>query len=113
MGGGRQCLQSEVSGTTADPLDTWSCYSKDGRDLIMDWKVDKKNRNVSYQVINNNEELENANLNAEFTLGETNISYLLHSYRLNIESGCWFSKNQRPSLLDNTNVGIEFRRIWY
>lgn len=76
MGGGRQCLQSNVNGSDADPIDTWSCYSKDGRDLIEDWKTEKYNRDVSYQFLSNNEELENADVNKEFTLGEKNVAYL-------------------------------------
>ncbi|CAH1963272.1 unnamed protein product [Acanthoscelides obtectus] len=69
MGGGRQCLQSDVKGSPADPIDTWSCYSKDGRDLIRDWIVDKSKRKATFQVLQNNEELQKADLNAEYTLG--------------------------------------------
>nr|CAI5860844.1 unnamed protein product [Callosobruchus analis] len=49
MGGGRQCLQSDVEGSPADPIDTWSCYSKDGRDLIRDWTAEKSRRKVTFQ----------------------------------------------------------------
>nr|CAH7720610.1 unnamed protein product [Callosobruchus chinensis] len=69
MGGGRQCLQSDVEGSPADPIDTWSCYSKDGRDLIGDWIDDKSRRNVSFQVLQNNEELQKTNSDADYTLG--------------------------------------------
>lgn len=69
MGGGRQVLQSNVSGSEADPIDTWSCYSSDGRDLIEDWKNDKAKRNASHAFVSNNSELENLDLNADFVLG--------------------------------------------
>lgn len=70
MGGGRQCLQSSVNGSTADPIDTWGCYSTDGRDLIKDWEADKINIGASFQVLNNNQELKNLDLNKEYTLGK-------------------------------------------
>lgn len=69
MGGGRQCMQSSVISSDEDPVDTWSCYSKDGRDLVKDWKDEKIKNGLSTQVINNNEELENIKLDVEYTLG--------------------------------------------
>lgn len=57
MGGGRQVLKSNVTGTEADPLDTWACKSNDGRDLISDWAKDKASRKVSFKVVENNEQL--------------------------------------------------------
>lgn len=70
MGGGRQCLVADAKNSSEDPLDTWSCISKEpGRDLISTWKNDKTLRQVSYQVLENNGQLENMNESAEFTLG--------------------------------------------
>ncbi|KAL1498228.1 hypothetical protein ABEB36_009061 [Hypothenemus hampei] len=70
MGGGRQCLVSGAKNSSSDPLDTWSCISQlEGRDLINDWKRDKEIRKASYQVLDNNEELENMDESSEFTLG--------------------------------------------
>lgn len=57
MGGGRQCMVSGVVGTPSDPLDTWSCISNDGRNLINDWKQDKTNRGKTHAVVQNNGEL--------------------------------------------------------
>lgn len=74
MGGGRQCLQADVNDSSDDPIDSWSCYSKDGRDLIRDWLDDKRKNKVSAQFISNNEELYNLNLDKDFTLG----TLLLH-----------------------------------
>ncbi|KAJ8981895.1 hypothetical protein NQ317_007287 [Molorchus minor] len=69
MGGGRQCLVSSVNGSDADPIDTWSCYSTDGRHLIEDWKQDKAARGLSYQFVTNNRELENLDTSVDYTLG--------------------------------------------
>lgn len=69
MGGGRQVLQSDVLERDNDPIDTWACYSKDGRDLINDWEKDKISRNLNYQFVSNNEELQNLDTNSEYVLG--------------------------------------------
>lgn len=70
MGGGRQCMVASVTNSVKDPLDTWSCIStQPGRNLIADWKTDKTLRQVSYQVLGNNADLQNLNESAEFTLG--------------------------------------------
>lgn len=58
MGGGRQCLVSNVTDSPEDPIDRWACSSKDGRDLIRDWTLDKQKRKLSHAVVTNNEELE-------------------------------------------------------
>lgn len=70
MGGGRQCLVSNVTGSDADPLDTWACYSEDGRDLIGDWSNDKRSRNLKYAVVQNNDELDSLDTdNTDHVLG--------------------------------------------
>lgn len=70
FGGGRQCLVSNVTGSSADPLDIWACYSKDGRNLIRDWSNDKKSRNSKYAVVQNNGELDNLDTeNTDYVLG--------------------------------------------
>lgn len=61
MGGGRQCLVSNVTDSNEDPIDRWACYSKDGRDLIRDWSLDKEKRKLNHAVVSNNEELKNVN----------------------------------------------------
>lgn len=57
MGGGRQMLQSNSTAKPGDPIDTWACYSKDGRNLIDDWVADKARRNFLHTVVQNNDEL--------------------------------------------------------
>lgn len=69
MGGGRQCLQSNISGSEADPKDTYACYSTDGRDLIKKWISDKTSRSIKMAVASNTEELFNVDSNTDYLLG--------------------------------------------
>ncbi|KAJ8913233.1 hypothetical protein NQ315_016176 [Exocentrus adspersus] len=100
MGGGRQCLQSGVNDSEADPIDTWSCYSKDGRNLIEDWKGDKANRMTSYQVITNNLELENLDHLTEYTLG------IFANGHLKLDHARDRGPNGMPSLTNMTEKAI-------
>lgn len=61
MGGGRQMLVSGVADSPADPIDTWSCNSKDGRDLIQEWSNIKTSRDQAHIVVQNTGELEAIN----------------------------------------------------
>ncbi|XP_012523173.1 alkaline phosphatase [Monomorium pharaonis] len=70
MGGGRQVMKSNVSAGEFDPIDTWACYRQDGRDLIDEWMRDKSDRNLAYEVVQNNEELSRVNIeNVDYLLG--------------------------------------------
>lgn len=104
MGGGRQCLQSSVQDSIADPIDTWSCYSKDGRDLIGKWKEHKQSHKYSYQVLNNNEELNNLDLNKEYTLGIFANGHLKYDYERDKGS------KGMPSLSNMTEKAIQLLR---
>lgn len=74
MGGGRQCLVSNVTGTIEDPIDTWSCISMDGRNLIEDWKKDKIERGLRSIVLQNNNDLNRLDTdNIDFVLGKNTI----------------------------------------
>lgn len=57
MGGGRQCLCTEVDDTVADPVDTWSCQRADGRDLMAEWREEKRSRGSRYAVVEDRGEL--------------------------------------------------------
>lgn len=71
MGGGRQCLVSNVADTPADPIDRWSCKSSDGRNLIRDWSIDKEARKLLHATVANNEELDRLNVeNVDYVLGK-------------------------------------------
>ena len=70
MGGGRQMLKSNATGTEFDPIDTWAGHREDGRDLIEDWKRDKASRKLSFEVVQNNEELSRVNTDeVDYLLG--------------------------------------------
>lgn len=75
MGGGRQCLVSNVTGTDDDPIDKWSCISMDGRNLIEDWKKDKIERGLRSAVLQNNDDLNKLDTaNTDFVLGKYNVT---------------------------------------
>ncbi|XP_065157100.1 alkaline phosphatase-like [Atheta coriaria] len=68
MGGGRQMLQSNAVNRTKDFVDTWACYSRDGRQLINGWVSDKMTRNVSHQFLENSSDIEKMKI-TDYTLG--------------------------------------------
>lgn len=71
MGGGRQCLQSNVTDSDADPIDTWSCRRQDNRDLIKVWSDDKKSKNLKHKVVENTGGLLSGDTkDADYVLGE-------------------------------------------
>lgn len=70
MGGGRQCLVSGVTGSEADPIDTWACSRKDGRNLIRIWEDLRKGQGQSFAVLQNNDELKALDGNKEFVMGK-------------------------------------------
>lgn len=75
MGGGRQCLVSNSNGSDADPIDTWACISKDGRDLISEWKRDKEDRKLKHSVVQNTAELQNIDPSeTDYVFGKYNFS---------------------------------------
>lgn len=70
MGGGRQCLVSGVQGTAEDPIDTWACARRDGRNLIESWENLRKGRKDSYAVVGNTEQLRAVDARNEFVMGK-------------------------------------------
>lgn len=70
MGGGRQCLQTNVTDSEADPIDTWSCRRKDNKDLIKTWADDKLKRSLKYKLVENTGSLLAADTTeADYVLG--------------------------------------------
>lgn len=70
MGGGRQCLQSTVKNSSADPIDTWACYRSDNRNLFETWRMDKEAKGASYKIVQNNRELFELDTNTDYVLGK-------------------------------------------
>ncbi|CAG9862906.1 unnamed protein product [Phyllotreta striolata] len=83
MGGGRQCLQSPVVDSPKDPVDTWGCRSKDGRNLINDWQNNKKKAGQTYQFLSNTEELNNTDITKDYTLGVFANGHIMYDYERN------------------------------
>ncbi|XP_003694815.1 alkaline phosphatase [Apis florea] len=70
MGGGRQMLKTNTTGTKYDPIDTWAGHRQDGKDLIEEWKRDKSSRGLAFSVVQNNEELSRVNVDkVDYLLG--------------------------------------------
>ena len=102
LGGGRQCLISNVNETATDPIDLWSCQSKDGRNLINDWKAEKKQRNLKYAYAENSKDLKQLNIK--------NVDYLLGIFangHLSFDHLRDKSPNGTPSLAEMTEVAIK------
>lgn len=101
MGGGRQVLQSNVTSKEHDPIDTWACYSNDGRDLISDWAKNKKQQNANYKIVENNEQLKN--------IEPDKIDYLLGIFANGHMSMDWERQSGpygQPSLEEMTTAAI-------
>lgn len=70
MGGGRQCLVSNVNGSDADPIDTWACSRKDGRNLIEFWQQLRADRKETYSVVSSTGGLAAVDAKDEFVMGK-------------------------------------------
>lgn len=78
MGGGRQALVTNTTASAADPLDTWGCIRRDGRNLIDSYRQDKEERGLRYNVVQNNRDLRDLNVNeTDYLLGKNfpNLSF--------------------------------------
>ncbi|XP_014286122.1 alkaline phosphatase [Halyomorpha halys] len=71
MGGGRQVLKTNSTGTVIDPIELkWSCRRTDGRDLINEWAQDKESRNLKYALPSNTKTLMSVDTdNTDYLLG--------------------------------------------
>lgn len=105
MGGGRQTLKSNVKAGKYDPIDKWACYSTDGRDLIKDWADDKRMRNLTYKVVENNEQL--------LKVDTDNVDYLLGVFANGHIKMDWEREKGpegQPSLEEMTVTALEILR---
>ncbi|XP_035437421.2 alkaline phosphatase isoform X2 [Spodoptera frugiperda] len=86
MGGGRQQLVSNATGTDEDPISTspWTCYRQDGRNLIEQYKTDKETRGLKHSVVMNNQELRELNVNeTDYLLGIFSNEHLSYEHERN------------------------------
>lgn len=77
MGGGRQCLVSDVLDSEADPVDTWACNRRDGRNLINHWAGLRRERLETYSVVSNTGQLAAVDPQDEFVMGKRESDALL------------------------------------
>ncbi|KAG9429352.1 alkaline phosphatase [Apis mellifera carnica] len=102
MGGGRQMLKTNATGTEYDPIDEWAGHRQDGKDLIEEWKRDKSSRGLAFSVVQNNEELSRVNIDK--------IDYLLGIFANGHISMDWNRKKGpkgQPSLEDMTVTALK------
>lgn len=60
-----------ITNTTNDQIDTWSCRRNDGRDLIQTWKIDKEKKKATYKFLRNTGDLRNLDIDkTDYVLGK-------------------------------------------
>lgn len=102
MGGGYQSLVSGAVDSAADPIDTWSCLSKDGRNLIKKWAQMKESDEETYAVLRNNSDLKNLNtVDTDYVLGVFSNGHLKYDYER--DKG----PSGMPALKDMTRKALE------
>uniref|UniRef100_A0A1B6IP91 alkaline phosphatase n=1 Tax=Homalodisca liturata TaxID=320908 RepID=A0A1B6IP91_9HEMI len=70
MGGGRQCMMTNINVSESDPRDTWSCSRKDGRDLIKHWIDEKKREGLRHAYLSTTDDLNKLDIdNVDFVMG--------------------------------------------
>ncbi|CAH2041700.1 unnamed protein product, partial [Iphiclides podalirius] len=101
LGGGRQVLVSNSTGSPGDPISAWSCYRRDGRDLIEEYRKDKDNRGLKYNVVSNTRELQNIDDSADYLFGIFANEHL--KYEFERDKG----PEGQPSISDMTRAAIQ------
>ncbi|XP_013162139.1 PREDICTED: alkaline phosphatase isoform X2 [Papilio xuthus] len=101
LGGGRQVLVSNSTGTPEDPISAWSCYRQDGRDLIDEYRRDKEDRNLKYQIVSNTRELLNIENDIDYLFGIFANEHLQYEFERNK------SPEGQPSISDMTKAAIQ------
>ncbi|XP_059479347.1 alkaline phosphatase, tissue-nonspecific isozyme-like [Neocloeon triangulifer] len=100
LGGGRQCLVSNVTITAKDPIDTWACRRGDRLDLIRMWEEEKRAKGVSHSVVSKNKELTEVDFEkTDFLLGVFTNGFLQYEHERDAEIS--------PSLAEMTVAAIK------
>ncbi|XP_065364441.1 alkaline phosphatase [Calliphora vicina] len=103
MGGGRQMLMTNVVDSPTDPIDTWACKSKDGRDLIQEWSNIKTGRNQPHAVAQNSGQLEAINPSeVDYILGIFANGHMKYEFERDT------SPSGMPSLKEMVLKALEF-----
>ncbi|XP_068632142.1 alkaline phosphatase-like [Battus philenor] len=101
LGGGRQVLVTNSTGTPEDPISGWSCYRQDGRNLIDEYKKDKDTRGLKYEVVSNTGELRNVNDSVDYLFGIFANEHMKYEFERNK------SDEGQPSISDMTKAAIK------
>ncbi|XP_032517990.2 alkaline phosphatase-like [Danaus plexippus] len=105
MGGGRQSLMQNVTETSSDPMNSWTCSRRDGRDLIKVYKKDKEDRKLKYSVLSNNRDLKNLDVaETDYVLG------IFANEHLRYESQRDKGPEGMPSISDMVEAAIKVLR---
>ncbi|XP_004928146.3 alkaline phosphatase [Bombyx mori] len=105
LGGGRQVLVSNSTGTKEDPLDTWSCIRKDGKDLIKEYQKDKHDRGLRYSYVSNNKQLKGFDVDqTDYLLGIFANGHLKYEHERNK------GPEGMPSISDMVEAAIKVLR---
>ncbi|XP_039756950.1 alkaline phosphatase-like isoform X1 [Pararge aegeria] len=100
MGGGRQGLTPNSTGTPTDPTSSWACSRRDGRNLIGEYKKDKEARRLKYSVVSNTRELREFNT-TDYLLG------IFANEHLRYESERNKAADGMPSISEMTEAAIK------
>lgn len=76
MGGGRQCLKSNITPTAEDPRDTWACSREDGKDLVNQWQQHKRELGANSAYLTSTEDL--------ISLDTQSVDYVLGIFLISI-----------------------------
>lgn len=72
MGGGRQGLVTNTTATPDDPIDSWGCDRRDGRNLLKTYIEDKTKRGLKHSIVKNNKELQDLDIdNTDYLFGNS------------------------------------------
>ncbi|KAG8264606.1 hypothetical protein J6590_008544 [Homalodisca vitripennis] len=70
MGGGRQCMMTNINVSESDPRDTWSCSRKDGRNLIKHWIDEKEREGLRHAYLSTTDDLNKLDIdNVDYVMG--------------------------------------------
>ncbi|KAI8431966.1 hypothetical protein MSG28_004499 [Choristoneura fumiferana] len=105
MGGGRQMLVSNSTGTAGDPINLWGCYRQDGLDLIQQYRDDKDQRGLKHSVVQNNRDLSSVNFDdTDYLMGIFANGHLAYEFERD------HGPEGMPSISEMTEAAIKVLR---
>ncbi|VVC93410.1 unnamed protein product [Leptidea sinapis] len=101
LGGGRQSLIQNATGTPSDPISAWACSRRDGRNLIQEYIKNKQTSNLNYKVVSTTGELESVGSETDYLLGIFSNAHL--PYEFERQTG----PEGSPSIAEMTEAAIK------